>query len=123
MLCWFVYFPHMVTCFLFLCVKVSAALFSGNAIVIKVSEFASFSIDYYKRIIDACLEAVGAPKDLVQFVVGYGLTGDALVRSGVDKIIFVGSPAVGAMVAKAAAGNGVMVSLFCFLNLFVWLTN
>ena len=31
---------------------VSAALFSGNSIVIKVSEYASWSIDYYKRIID-----------------------------------------------------------------------
>lgn len=82
---------------------VSAALFSGNAIVIKVSEYASWSIDYYKRIIDACLDAVGAPRDLVQFVVGYGQTGDALVRSGVDKIIFVGSPGVGAIVARSAS--------------------
>jgi acyl-CoA reductase-like NAD-dependent aldehyde dehydrogenase len=54
---------------------VSAALFSGNSIVIKVSEYASWSIGYYKRIIDACLDAVGAPRDLVQFVVGYGATG------------------------------------------------
>jgi acyl-CoA reductase-like NAD-dependent aldehyde dehydrogenase len=84
---------------------VSAALFSGNAIVIKVSEYASWSIDYYKRIIDACLDAVGAPRDLVQFVVGYGATGDALVRSGVDKIIFVGSPGVGALVARSASAN------------------
>lgn len=84
---------------------VSAALFSGNAIVIKVSEYASWSIDYYKRIIDAALDAVGAPRDLVQFVVGYGQTGSALVKSGVDKVIFVGSPGVGVMVAKAAADN------------------
>ena len=84
---------------------VSAALFSGNAIVIKVSEYASWSIQYYKRIIDACLDAVGAPRDLVQFVVGYGATGGALVKSGVDKLIFVGSPAVGVMVAKAASDN------------------
>lgn len=84
---------------------VSAALFSGNAIVIKVSEYASWSINYYKRVIDACLDAVGAPRDLVQFVVGYGATGDALVRSGVDKVIFVGSPGVGVLVAKAAATN------------------
>jgi acyl-CoA reductase-like NAD-dependent aldehyde dehydrogenase len=82
---------------------VSAALFSGNSIVIKVSEYASWSIGYYKRIIDACLEAIGAPKDLVQFVVGYGATGDALVRSDIDKMIFVGSPGVGSIVAKAAA--------------------
>jgi acyl-CoA reductase-like NAD-dependent aldehyde dehydrogenase len=84
---------------------VSAALFSGNAIVIKVSEFASWSIRYYKAIIDACLEAVGAPKDLVQFVVGYADTGSALVTSGVDKVIFVGSPQVGAIVAKTASDN------------------
>ena len=62
---------------------VSAALFSGNAIVIKVSEYASWSIGYYKKVIDACLDAVGAPRDLVQFVVGYGATGSALVTSGI----------------------------------------
>ena len=85
---------------------VSAALFSGNAIVIKVSEFASWSIAYYKRVIDGCLDAIGAPRDLVQFVVGYGQTGNALVTcEGVDKIIFVGSPGVGVMVAKAASTN------------------
>jgi len=84
---------------------VSAALFSGNSIVIKVSEYASWSIDYYKRIIDGCLDAVGAPRDLVQFVVGYGDCGAALVQSGVDKIIFVGSPEVGAIVARTAAAN------------------
>ncbi len=90
---------------------VSAALFAGNAIVIKVSEYASWSVQYYKRIIDACLEAVGADKDLVQFVVGYGETGAALVRSGVDKLIFVGSPAVGAIVARDAAANWTPVVL------------
>ena len=61
----------------------------GNAIVIKVSEYASWSIRYYKRIIDGCLDAVGAPRDLVQFVVGYGATGSALVTSGVDKVIVI----------------------------------
>jgi acyl-CoA reductase-like NAD-dependent aldehyde dehydrogenase len=84
---------------------VSAALFSGNAIVIKVSEYASWSIRYYKAIIDGCLDAVGAPRDLVQFVVGYGMTGSALVTGGVDKVIFVGSPGVGVIVARTAADN------------------
>lgn len=84
---------------------VSAALFSGNAIVIKVSEYASWSIDYYKSVINGCLDAIGAERDLVQFVVGYGETGSALVTSGVDKVIFVGSPSVGAMVAKTASAN------------------
>lgn len=55
--------------------------------MIKVSEYASWSIRYYKRIIDGCLDAVGAPRDLVQFVVGYGETGSALVTSGVDKVV------------------------------------
>ena len=49
---------------------VSAALFSGNSIVIKVSEYASWSIDYYKRIIDGnnhchchcpCLHPLSSP--------------------------------------------------------------
>lgn len=48
---------------------------------------------------------MGALRDLVQFVVGYGETGSALVTSGVDKVIFVGSPAVGVMVARTAAAN------------------
>lgn len=82
---------------------ISASLFCGNSIVIKVSEYASWSIKYYKQIIDAALKAVDAPVDLVQFVVGYAESGDALVRSNIDKLIFVGSPAVGAIVAKAAA--------------------
>ena len=48
---------------------------------------------------------MGAPKDLVQIVIGYGATGSALVSSGVDKIIFVGSPSVGAIVARTAAAT------------------
>jgi len=48
--------------------------------------YASWSIDYYKKVIDGCLDAVGAPRDLVQFVVGYGEAGSALVSSGVDKV-------------------------------------
>ncbi|KAJ1456727.1 putative aldehyde dehydrogenase [Pelagophyceae sp. CCMP2097] len=82
----------------------SAALFSGNAIVIKVSEYASWSAaGYYGAIIRACLEAAGAPVDLVQIVHGYGATGAALVNGGVDKVIFVGSPGVGKVVMAAAA--------------------
>jgi acyl-CoA reductase-like NAD-dependent aldehyde dehydrogenase len=85
---------------------VIAALFAGNGIVIKVSEYASWSIRYYGRMINECLKAAGAPTDLVQFVTGYGATGNALVTcKNVDKIIFVGSPGVGVMVQKAAAAN------------------
>lgn len=79
-----------------------AAVFSGNAIVVKVSEFASWSTKYYGRIIQAALKAVGAPPDLVQFAVGYADTGSALV-AGADKIIFVGSVSVGRKVMEAAS--------------------
>mmetsp|Transcript_102032 Transcript_102032/g.286774 ORF Transcript_102032/g.286774 Transcript_102032/m.286774 type:complete len:607 (-) Transcript_102032:122-1942(-) len=79
-----------------------AALFSGNAIIIKVSEYASWSTKYYGQIIKRCLEAVGAPTDLVQFAIGYSDTGCTLV-SEVDKVIFVGSVGVGRKVMEHAS--------------------
>lgn len=80
-----------------------AAVFSGNAIVIKVSEYASWSSSYFSRIISAALLATGAPLDLVQIVTGYGEVGNALVEGGVDKVIFVGSTSVGRKVMEAAS--------------------
>jgi len=79
-----------------------AALFTGNAIAIKVSEHASWSTKYYGRLINACLAAAGAPADLVQIITGYGEAGNAVV-TGVDKVIFVGSVGVGKKVLEAAA--------------------
>ncbi|EIE25874.1 ALDH-like protein [Coccomyxa subellipsoidea C-169] len=81
----------------------TAALFAGNGLVIKVSEHASWSSQYYGRIISAALQAVGAPVDLVQIVTGYAEAGNALVTGGVDKVIFVGSTGVGRAVLSAAA--------------------
>jgi len=80
-----------------------ANVFAGNALVIKVSEYASWSSGYYGRAIEACLDAAGAPRDLVQIVTGYGEAGNALVTGGVGKLVFVGSTGVGRMVMKAAA--------------------
>jgi hypothetical protein len=72
----------------------------------QVSEYASWSISYYSKVINACLAASGAPPNLVQFVVGYGDTGHALVAHPlIDKLIFVGSPGVGVHVMRAAAAN------------------
>ena len=82
---------------------VIAATFAGNAIVIKASEYAAWSTTYYQRVIDACLEAAGAPAGLVQIVNGFADTGNALVGCGADKIIFVGSVSVGRQVMKACA--------------------
>jgi len=88
----------------------TAALFAGNAIVIKVSEHASWSSLFYLRLIHACLAAAGAPTDLVQLVFGYGATGAALV-SAVDKMIFVGSCTVGRLVMAQAAKTLTPVTL------------
>ena len=45
----------------------------------------------------------GAPEGLVQIVTGYGETGAALVRSGLGKLVFVGSTEVGRRVVAASA--------------------
>ncbi|KAJ0035436.1 hypothetical protein Pint_24358 [Pistacia integerrima] len=87
-----------------------AAVFSGNSIVIKVSENASWSGCFYFRIIQAALAAVGAPENLVDIITGFAETGEALVSS-VDKIIFVGSPGVGKMIMKNAAETLTPVTL------------
>lgn len=80
-----------------------ANLFAGNALVVKVSEHASWSSAFYLRMVREALRAVGGPEDLVQIVTGYAETGSALVSGGVDKLVFVGSPWVGKAVMKTAA--------------------
>ena len=45
----------------------------------------------------------GAPEDLVQIVTGYAEAGNALVTSGVNKLIFVGSTEIGKKVMQAAS--------------------
>ena len=80
-----------------------ANVFAGNALVVKVSEHASWSSQYYGRAIKACLKAAGAPEDLVQIVTGYGEAGEAIVNGGCQKVVFVGSTTVGRLVMKSAA--------------------
>ncbi|KAL6343877.1 hypothetical protein AAG906_027649 [Vitis piasezkii] len=87
-----------------------AAVFSGNGVVIKVSEHASWSGCFYLRIIQAALAAVGAPENLVDVITGFAETGEALVSS-VDKIIFVGSPDVGKMIMRNASDTLIPVTL------------
>jgi acyl-CoA reductase-like NAD-dependent aldehyde dehydrogenase len=82
---------------------ISAAIFAGNACVVKASEHASWSARVYAGALDAALRAAGAPAGLVQVVTGGGEAGRALVAAGVDKLIFVGSTGVGRAVMRAAA--------------------
>lgn len=90
----------------------SAALFAGNGLVLKVSEHAAWSgAGFVKKIVDAALAAIGAPKDLVKIIAGYGDAGAALVSGGVDHLIFVGSTGVGRAVAAGAAPTLTPVTL------------
>ncbi len=81
------------------------ALFAGNAVVVKVSEHTSWSAEALVGVLRDVLERRGHHRDLIQVVTGYGDTGAALVRSGVDKIFFTGSPENGAKVMATASEN------------------
>lgn len=82
-----------------------SALFSGNAIVIKVSEHACWSSEFYGKIVKEILKSLGHSPDLVQIVTGFGETGSALTTSGVDKLTFIGSPEVGKLVMRDASST------------------
>ena len=82
---------------------VISGLFSGNAVVTKVSEHTSWSADFYLRPVKQALVNAGYSADLVAAVTGVGPAGAALVSSGVNKVIFTGSDRVGKLVMRAAA--------------------
>ncbi len=85
---------------------VISGLFSGNAVVSKVSEHTAWSSGYFTRIVKKALEVHGHDSDVVQTLTGFGDCGAALVDcEHVDKIIFTGSPGVGRMVMKGASKN------------------
>lgn len=79
------------------------ALFAGNAVVVKVSEWTSWSAGEYIEIIHRVLRKHGLPTDLVQVVTGWGESGAHLVRGGVDKVFFTGSPGNGRKVMATAS--------------------
>jgi acyl-CoA reductase-like NAD-dependent aldehyde dehydrogenase len=78
---------------------VLSALFAGNAVVLKPSEVTPLvGVEVGKLFAD-----VGAHPEIVQVVTGGGATGEALVRSGVQKVCFTGSGRTGRRVMAAAA--------------------
>jgi acyl-CoA reductase-like NAD-dependent aldehyde dehydrogenase len=81
------------------------ALFAGNGVVVKVSEQVAWSSERIQRIFDEALDAVGHPRDLVHIVNGFGATGAALVRSGVDKVVFTGSVENGRRILEGSVEN------------------
>jgi acyl-CoA reductase-like NAD-dependent aldehyde dehydrogenase len=87
------------------------ALMAGNAAVIKASEWVSFASARLQRIFDEALEAEGFSRDLVRIVDGFAETGQALIRSGIDALVFIGSVPNGRRVLEAAARELVPVVL------------
>ena len=51
------------------------ALFAGNAVIVKVSEWTSWSAPRIQQIFDEVLRGAGYPTDLVQVITGDGQTG------------------------------------------------
>jgi acyl-CoA reductase-like NAD-dependent aldehyde dehydrogenase len=83
---------------------IASALFAGNAVVLKMSEYSAWSGDKYVRVARDVLRAAGYSPDLVQVVQGFGEAGAALVEA-TDKVIFTGSPGIGKMVMRGAAAS------------------
>ncbi|MFC4783347.1 aldehyde dehydrogenase family protein [Nocardioides sp. MAHUQ-72] len=78
--------------------SIGYALAAGNAVVFKPSEYTPGVGEWLAR---TFLQAVGRP--VLQVVTGYGETGAALCRAGVDKVAFTGSTATGKLVMAACA--------------------
>lgn len=84
-----------------------SGLFAGNGVVVKVSEYTSWSADYFLRIVRTALKEAGNfDQDIVQVVTGTAPAGVALSTSkNIDKFIFTGSDRIGKIVMKGCAQN------------------
>ena len=82
------------------------ALMAGNAVVIKPSELTPLSAIFGAEI----AAKAGFPENLLQVVVGYGETGEALIDHA-DMIAFTGSVETGKQVMRRAAERLIPVSL------------
>lgn len=80
---------------------VLTALFGGNGVILKPSEYTPYS----GLLAEDLARDAGLPDGLVQVVIGTGTTGEALVRSGVDKVVFTGGSWTGRKVLAAAADS------------------
>jgi acyl-CoA reductase-like NAD-dependent aldehyde dehydrogenase len=86
------------------------ALMSGNAVIIKPSEWTPLIAMRGARLIHEAFQAHGLPAEILQIVNGYGETGGVLVDEA-DMIAFTGSVRTGQAVAARAARRLVPVSL------------
>lgn len=83
--------------------QIAPAIAAGNAVVLKPSEQTPFT----SIALAALIEQSGAPRGLVNVLVGLGATtGDTAVgHPSTRKVVFVGSPQTGAQIAVRAARN------------------
>ncbi|KAH9178669.1 Aldedh-domain-containing protein [Lactarius sanguifluus] len=91
---------------------VLAALFSGNAVVVKCSEHVAWSSKWFVDVIKECLRACNFDPELVQLVCCTGDQAEALTMSPkIKHITFIGSEFVGRQVAAAATRHLTPVTL------------
>src|SRR5262249_22787432 len=81
--------------------EVLAALAMGNVVVLKPSELTPISA----LAISSLLCDAGVPQNILDISIGDGATGEALVESGIDKLVFTGSVATGKRIAQMAASR------------------
>ncbi|KIM55169.1 hypothetical protein SCLCIDRAFT_1221313 [Scleroderma citrinum Foug A] len=89
-----------------------AAIFAGNAIVLKCSEHVVWSTDWFVGAIHKALEVCGHDADIVQTICCWPDQAEALTKSPLIKhITFIGSEEVGRKVAMAATEHLTPVTL------------
>ena len=79
--------------------SIAYALAAGNAVVFKPSEYTPAVARWY---VERFAEVVGE-QPVLQIMYGDGRAGEHLVRSGVDKVAFTGSPTTGKKIMAACA--------------------
>ena len=94
--------------FLMLAWKISPAIAMGNSVVLKPAESTPLTAMFFAQL---CEEA-GVPKGVINIINGAGKTGATLAaHSGVDKVAFTGSTAVGRSIRKSTAGQSKKLTL------------
>ena len=83
--------------------SIAYALAAGNAVVFKPSELTPATGNWLVRSFGEALAIFGETNPVLQLITGAGATGEALVRSGVNKIAFTGSAETARRVLAAAA--------------------
>ncbi|MGE5682965.1 MAG: aldehyde dehydrogenase family protein, partial [Bacillota bacterium] len=88
--------------------EIAMALISGNAVILKT---ATQTLEVGK-IINLCVESGNLPEGIFKFVnIPGNLAGDAFIESGINKLFFTGSVAVGKFLMKKASEKLLPLSL------------